>query len=219
MKVNTDGVLLGALVSPEDSKTILDIGTGTGVIALMLAQRFSMAIIDAVEIDKEAAETTKNNFHNSPFSDRCTCFSKSFEQYFAEYPDKKYDLIISNPPFFINSLRSAEKAKEIARHTTLDFFNKLFFNSERCLTPNGKVSLILPVETANAVTTIALEYGFYLQEQISVASFEVSEPHRKVLIFRKEQGEILISKMFIYSEPRVYSCQYKALLSSFLTIF
>ncbi|HEY0772219.1 MAG TPA: methyltransferase [Sphingobacteriaceae bacterium] len=219
MKVNTDGVLLGALVTAKDPKSILDIGTGTGMIALMLAQRFPMSIIDAVEIDKEAAETAKNNFYNSPFSDRCTCFSKSFEQYFAEYPDKTYDLIISNPPFFINSLKSSTAAKEIARHTTLKFFSDLLAHVKVCLNENGRLSLILPVETADMVTKLALDFGFCLLHQIKIASFKDSESHRKIVSFEKEEGIFSSRDVVIYAEPKSYTEEYARLLRDFLTIF
>jgi tRNA1Val (adenine37-N6)-methyltransferase len=111
MKINTDGVLLGALAQAENPKHILDIGTGTGVIALMLAQRFTTAKIDAVEIDIIAAETAGTNFKNSPFSDRVTVFPKNFESFFDDNRERKYDLIISNPPFHINSLESPKAKK------------------------------------------------------------------------------------------------------------
>jgi tRNA1Val (adenine37-N6)-methyltransferase len=105
MKINTDGVLLGVLAEANNPKTILDIGTGTGVIALMLAQRYNHAIINAVEIDPAAAQTASNNFKNSSFNKRITLFAQSFEDFFNEFSDRRYDLIVSNPPFFINSLK------------------------------------------------------------------------------------------------------------------
>lgn len=219
MKVNTDGVLLGALVTAEDPQSILDIGTGTGVIALMLAQRFPSATVDAVEIDDKAAQTAKENFHNSSFSYRCTCYSKSFEQYFAEYPDKKYDLIISNPPFFINSLKSAEKSKEIARHTTMDFFSELFSHVKESLNPNGRFSLILPMDITAAVKTIAGRNDLSGQEEIRIVSFEDSAPHRVVSSFGKKKTGMLSKKVVIYSSTGVYSNQYALLLKDFLTIF
>src|SRR5437879_3258817 len=98
MKINTDGVLLGALAEADQPENILDIGTGTGVIALMTAQRFENARIDAVEIDQSAAETARRNFSNSPFAERMNLYSMGFEQFFESNPDKKYDLIVSNPP-------------------------------------------------------------------------------------------------------------------------
>src|ERR1700761_2572209 len=106
MKINTDGVLLGAMASAGNAANILDIGTGTGVIALMLAQRFADAKIDAVEIDEMAAQTASRNFESSVFAGRLTVYPASFEKYFDEHPARKYDLIVSNPPFYIDSLKS-----------------------------------------------------------------------------------------------------------------
>ena len=121
MKINTDGVLAGALSENEDPRFILDIGTGTGVIALMLAQRFASAKIDAVEIDQQAAEAAETNFLNSPFAHRLHCYSSSFEDFFSA-STIKYDLIVSNPPFFIGSLQNPDKRKSMARHASHDFF-------------------------------------------------------------------------------------------------
>src|ERR1035437_1092252 len=106
MKINTDGVLLGAITDADHPAAILDIGTGTGVIALMLAQRFADAEIDAVEIDPEAAKTAEVNFEASPFADRLNIYASGFEDYFDVYPDRKYNLIVSNPPFYVASLKS-----------------------------------------------------------------------------------------------------------------
>ncbi|MBC7745908.1 MAG: methyltransferase, partial [Flavobacterium sp.] len=121
MKVNTDGVLLGALAETDKSSRILDIGTGTGVISLMLAQRFPKAKIDAVEIDKEAALMAGTNFKNSAFSLQLQIFHSSYKEYFKKFPNKKYDLIVSNPPFFINSQQSKDLSKTIAKHTNQIF--------------------------------------------------------------------------------------------------
>src|SRR5688500_7905364 len=105
MKVNTDAALLGSIAHSDDVKTILEIGTGTGVIALMLAQRYPDAIIDAVEIDEKTALTAELNFRNSPFADRIQLIKSSFADHYSHVGGKMYDLIVSNPPYFINSLR------------------------------------------------------------------------------------------------------------------
>ncbi len=150
MKINTDGVLLGALVEANQAKTILDIGTGTGVIALMLAQRFTEAQIDAVEIDPMAAQTAGKNFINSPYAERLNIYPVGFEQFFEQNPDKKYDLIVSNPPFFINSLKSPEAKRKLAKHTDEDFFKKLIKISTH-LNPDGVCWLIIPPTIADFV--------------------------------------------------------------------
>ena len=121
MKINTDGVLLGAMAGADDSQTILDIGTGTGVIALMLAQRSANAKVDAVEIDTDAAQTAERNFKGSPFADRLNIFPWSFEDYFDRFTTLKYDLIVSNPPFYIASLKSPAIRKLWRNMQTLIF--------------------------------------------------------------------------------------------------
>ena len=125
MKINTDGVLLGAITEANNPGAILDIGTGTGVIALMLAQRFNTAKIDAVEIDEDAATTAERNFKGSPFTDRLSLYPLSFESYFDQFSERRYDLIVSNPPFYTNSLKSPGAKKTLAKHTDIDFFEKL----------------------------------------------------------------------------------------------
>ena len=142
MKINTDGVLLGALADADESQHILDIGTGTGVIALMLAQRFANATIDAVEIDKAAAHTARTNFQNSNFKNRLALFAHSFESYFGNHHAKMYDLIVSNPPFYINSLESPEAKKNTAKHAEEGFFESLVKAVSQHLTATGSFGLI-----------------------------------------------------------------------------
>jgi len=126
MKINTDGVLLGSLTQANHPQKILDIGTGTGVVALMLAQRFINAQIDAVEIEASAAKTAEANFVNSPFNKRLKIYHSSFQNYFDQYSDKQYALIVSNPPFYINSLQSPGANKSLAKHAGKGFLKRCF---------------------------------------------------------------------------------------------
>ncbi len=121
MKINADGVLLGAMADANKPAKILDIGTGTGVIALMLAQRYTDAKIDAIEIDADAAQTAKRNFTASAFADRLSVYASGFESYFEQFPKRKYDLIVSNPPFYIDSLKSPVLKKHWPNMRTLIF--------------------------------------------------------------------------------------------------
>ena len=219
MKINTDGVLLGALAEADRPQKILDIGTGTGVIALMLAQRFSEAQIDAVEIDPIAAKTAEKNFINSPFSERLSLYPLSFGQFFEQYPDKKYDLIVSNPPFFINSLKSSEVKRELAKHTDQDFFKKLIKLLSGHLTDKGLGYLILPLDTAESVKNIALENGLFVKKIIKVYSYQDSLPHRQILALSRDKTKVADERFIIYDSPKVYSKQYQELLKDFFTIF
>ncbi|MCO5948167.1 tRNA1(Val) (adenine(37)-N6)-methyltransferase [Mucilaginibacter flavidus] len=215
MKINTDGVLLGAMVLAENPSSILDIGTGTGVIALMLAQRFTNAHIDAVEIDTSAAKTAGNNFANSPFSVRMTVFPASIRAFFDEHPVKKYDLIVSNPPFFINSLESPKAKTTLAKHTDTDFFESLVKDVSAHLLPTGACWFILPVQTVALIKSLAIQNGMYLQKEISIRSFGHSEPHREIVCFGFEEKTTEITNITIYEAAGVYTSEYKILLQPF----
>ncbi|MFA6086205.1 tRNA1(Val) (adenine(37)-N6)-methyltransferase [Mucilaginibacter sp.] len=219
MKINTDGVLLGALTEANDPQSILDIGTGTGVIALMLAQRFTSAKIDAVEIDEDAAETARENFNNSPFIYRIIAYTTGFESFFEQYPHKKFDLIVSNPPFFLNSLESPGIKKNLARHTDEGFYKKLITAVAEHLTETGTCQLILPVPTANLVKGLLPECQLHLQKQISICSFPDDAPHREILIIGNTQTGIIKKTFVIYDHPKVYSVAYQNTLKEFFTIF
>jgi len=215
LKINTDGVLLGAVAATEEPSSILDIGTGTGVIALMLAQRFTNAHIDAVEIDVSAAKTAGNNFANSPFSGRMAVFPASIRAFFDEHPDKKYDLIVSNPPFFINSLESPKAKTTLAKHTDADFFEGLIKDIGMNLSPNGACWFILPIQTVALIKSLAIQNGMYLQKEISIRSFDRSEPHREILCFGFEGKTTEIANITIYETAGVYTGEYKILLQPF----
>lgn len=219
MKINTDGVLLGALAKADEPLSILDIGTGTGVIALMLAQRFADCRIDAIEIDENAAQTAKANFADSPFRERLKLYHNSFQQFFTDYPDRKYDLIVSNPPFYINSLESPGAGKTLAKHTDQDFFERLISATAAALSPKGQIWLILPPDTATVVKSLVVANHLYLQSIINVRSYPDSIPHREILVFGKNQTEQVSNKLVIYAEPKRYTQQYQELLKNFLTIF
>lgn len=219
MKVNTDGVLLGALCSSARPNRILDIGTGTGLISLMLAQRFKNAKVDAVEIDFAAAETAGMNFRNSVFSSNLKVINSSIEDYFMK-SEENYDLIVSNPPFFINSLKSESPGKVKARHTDISFFESILNGSESSLTKEGSLWLILPLETSRLIKRMkTIGNSLRFQDQILISSFSDSIPHRSILKFGFGTDESLPEKLVIYEMQGVYSAEYRKLLSDFLTIF
>jgi tRNA1Val (adenine37-N6)-methyltransferase len=219
MKINTDGVLLGALAEADHPKNILDIGTGTGVIALMLAQRFIEAEMDAIEIDVTAAETAGNNFSNSPFADRLNIHPLSFVDFFEQNPSKKYDLIVSNPPFYINSLKSPEEKKRQAKHTDEDFFKKLINAMQAHLTSDGCFWLIIPSTIADFVFYLAGEKNLCLQKRINIKSFEESAPHRVIAGFGFEKVSTEITKLTIYTSVNNYSEEYKESLKPYFIVF
>lgn len=218
MKINTDGVLLGALATANDPLNILDIGTGTGVIALMLAQRFAAAMIDAVEIDEQAAQTAKSNFNNSAFANRLKLYAQSFEEYLNHTP-KKYDLIVSNPPFYINSLESPQAKKNTAKHADSSFFEDMLKAVASHLTNTGVCWLILPLDTAELVKSIAKENSLYLQKTINIRSYPDSKPHREMLVLGLEDVKVKDKEFIIYQQEKAYSEEYQNTLKDFFTIF
>lgn len=219
MKINTDGVLLGSTATANNPLNILDIGTGTGVIAMMLAQRFPTAQIDAVEIDESAANTAIQNFANSPFNSRLKVYASGFEEYFNQHQNPKYDLIISNPPFYINSLQSPGEKINLAKHAPQGFFELMIEKAAAHLSSNGSLWLILPTDTANLVKSIAQQQNLHLQKITAIRSFINDTLHREILSFGMHEKSPIIDELVIYDEPKVYTSAYRALLKDFLTIF
>lgn len=220
MKVNTDAALLGALAEASEPQNILEIGTGTGVISLMIAQRYPDALIDAVEIDVKAALTASVNFKNSPFSDHLTLIPTSFEEHFLSSSDKRYDLIVSNPPYFINSLRGVDPAKSLARHTDIPFFENLILGASNHLNDDGLLFLILPLDTAELVVKLSGgRVRLHLRRKVLIHSFPISEPYRCILVFGFDAVSPEVQKFVIYESQNVYSEEYRTLLKDYLIIF
>jgi len=219
MKINTDGVLLGAITEANQPAAILDIGTGTGVIALMLAQRFTKAKVDAVEIDADAAKTAERNFKVSPFTDHLTLYALGFEKYFDQFPEKKYDLIVSNPPFYIASLKSPGAKKALAKHTDVDFFERLITAVANHLSPDGCCWLVLPVALTEILTGLAARHAIYPQKIVNVHSYAHSEAHRVIICFGFDVVSPQISKFTIYKAVGIYSEEYQKLLQPYFIAF
>lgn len=219
MKINTDGVLLAALAGVEHKTEILDIGTGTGVIALMLAQRNESACIDAIEIDAEAAKTAELNFSNSLFNNRLKIYPKSFQDFFKTQAPKNYDLIVSNPPFFINASKSNQEKKNLARHTNPFFFEDLISLSATHLTAMGTLQIIIPTQIEKLIIAIAANNQLIVQQKISISSFDNSKPIRSILSFGKNNVPYQEIFFTIYAQQGVHSVAYKNALKDFFTIF
>jgi len=217
MKINTDGVLLGAIAVHEHPHHLLDIGTGTGVIAMMLAQRFIHARADAVEIDASAAAAADKNFQHSPFADRMQVHPLSFEKFATEV---KYDLIVSNPPYFVNDLRNAEKRKEIARHTHEDFFDLLLRKAAAMLSATGALWMILPAKQAERVVVNAVLYKLYPARMIHIHSDDTKPAFRQIICldFNRHQ-QLQEENVYIYKSKDHYTDQYKQLLKDFFLAF
>ncbi len=220
MKVNTDGVLLGAVADAPAPKKIIDIGTGTGVIALMLAQRFPDATVDAVEIDAPAAAGAKMNFTKSPFSERLQLKAGDFRQVLsADFNLKKYDLIVSNPPFYLNALHSLKASKTIAKHADAAFFSILLKTCASYLAAEGQCWFILPLNTAALITEQAHQYGLHLRHTFNIKSFADYKPHRVIISLGFKAVVEVQQELVIYAALKIYTQPYRELLKNFLTIF
>jgi len=166
MRVGTDAVLLGAWASPRPAHTILDTGTGCGVISLMLAQQ-SDAGIDAIELDKESAIQAKYNFEQSPWNTRLNIFHSSLQD-FTRTCNKRYDLILTNPPFFRNSLKSPDPLRNLARHSVSLTPQELLDCVKKLLTDQGRFLLILPGTEGQKFSILAEESGMFIQKQLNI---------------------------------------------------
>ncbi|RZL47449.1 MAG: methyltransferase domain-containing protein [Pedobacter sp.] len=212
MKINTDGVLLAALAESENPKRILDIGTGTGVLALMMAQRFPSAKIEAVEIEELASATAGRNFQDSVFYERLAIRNIAIEQYETI---EKYDLIISNPPYFVNDLKNPEEKKGIARHTREQFFGDLIAKIDSVLKASGSFWFILPVKQAEFLITKAIHFNFNAAKIIQLHS-DISKPaFRYIVSLDKDSVETVIEHFYIYESEKIYTTAYKKLLKDF----
>ncbi|MCD7899255.1 MAG: methyltransferase [Bacteroides sp.] len=211
MKVGTDGVLLGAWVQVETAKQILDIGTGTGLIALMLAQR-SHATITALEIDQSSAEQAQTNIFNSPWSDRIKVICMDFNKFET---NQTFDVIVSNPPFFNNSLNSPKKSRTVARHTDSLSYNNLFAGIAPLLDNKGEVSIIIPADILNQIKEIAREYHLFPSRQLNIITKAGKVSKRALISFIFEENPYTIKEMFLEKERHQYSKEYIELTKDF----
>lgn len=217
MKVGTDGVLLGAWTPMVDNQRIFDVGTGTGLIALMLAQR-SNSMIDAVEIDELACEEAKFNFEQSLWSDQLKVFNGDF-QAFANLPNEPYDLIVSNPPFFVNSLKTQNAALSVARHNDMLTFDQLTTGARKLLSSTGRLCVIIPFEACVEFSGCARLAGFYLKQQTAVIPKTGRAPKRVLLEFTVLPGYPITNELVILNEDGYYTGDYKKLTAPFYPAF
>lgn len=216
MKISTDAVLLGALASYDSPSYILDIGTGTGVIALMLAQRFPSAKIEAVEIDGGAGSQAKENFKQSPFSDRLDlCISK-----IQEYtPSHKFELIVSNPPYFSDHLKSLDVKRKQALHTDELSFAELIASVDCLLTLEGLFWLILPPRQMQDFIQEAERNQLFLQQKFTVQDRHEKKILREICSFSRKNSHPKESEIFIKNDDGSPHTSYAKLAKGFLLNF
>lgn len=214
MKVGIDGVLLGAWTNVENCDSMLDIGTGTGLIALMLAQR-SLATVDAIDIDGDAILQAKENIENSPWKDRIHTQKNSLQE-LTKICSKQYDLIVSNPPYFVNSTKTPLENRTAARHTDSLSHEELIRHAKLLLKPTGRLCLILPVIEGFQCIEYASKTGLYCNKQVTVYPKPNAIAKRLLLEFSIFPTQKTSSELIIESEERHhYSPEFSILAKDF----
>ncbi len=217
MKIGTDGCLLGAWANPNDVGKALDIGTGTGLIACMLAQRFPNLHLDAIELDSSAAAQAASNVQESPFNERISVFESNL----LDWSAKGYDYIVCNPPFFSSSSSSATGASRIqARQETQLRISDLFTHAFELATDSGRLSIVWPSSREWEALQSAEASGWYLRRKCELFPTPNKASHRLLLEFSKEECDLEAEKLVIEELGRhQYSDAYKALLKEFYLKF
>ncbi len=219
MKVGTDGVLLGAWVNIENVKRILDVGTGTGLIAIMCAQRSPDSMIKGVEIEDGAAEQAGENFVNTSWSSRLKVIKRDFKDFRCEHY-KKYDLIVSNPPFFINSLKNNCEKKTTARHADSLSHEDLIQKVVSLLCDNGLFSVVLPHEVKESFLSTAKRYGLFLRRILYVKPTPAKQPKRVLMEFSFKEAKVDENTLIVEQFGRHgYSAEYINLTKEFYLNF
>ncbi|UMB60304.1 methyltransferase [Lutibacter sp. A80] len=215
MKVGTDGVLLGAWVTVDASTfSILDIGAGTGLIALMLAQKSNAELIDAVELNTDAYEQTVANFEESDWGDRLFCYHASLQE-FAEEIEDTYDLIVSNPPFYTSTYKELESERAMARHTATLSYRELLQGVSKLLSKNGSCAFIIPFNEEANFVKIAAEFKLFPNRITQVKGTETSKIKRSLLQFSFEEKAIEKNELIIEIERHKYTDDYIKLVQDF----
>ena len=218
MKIGTDGVLLGAWCSVDNyPDAVLDIGSGTGIISLMLAQRSDAMTIDAVEIDENAYEQTVENFEQSDWADRLYCYNATFSEFATEIEEEeeRYDLIVSNPPFYTDDFKSEDSARNKARFTTSLSFKDLIFGVSKILSLNGIFSVIIHFKEEEIFIKLAKENKLFLNRVCRVQGNKSSEIKRSLLEFSFHQKELKEEQLTIEISRHQYTKEYIELTKDF----
>jgi tRNA1Val (adenine37-N6)-methyltransferase len=219
MKVGVDGVLLGAWADTSGAERILDIGTGTGLIALMMAQKNSLARIDAIEIDPEALKEALLNFQQSPWNDRIHLEMCSFQELVVQ-TNLKYDLIVSNPPFFANGVKAPLENRAQARHTDSLPLDVLISGAARLLTQNGKIAIVHTIESIQEIKHLAGLNNLWIS-RLCLVKPNPQKPDFRILVELTNRACITQNEnlMIEFEKHFDYTPEYKALTQDFYLKF
>ena len=199
MKIGTDAILLGRWVEVNGDDEVLDIGTGCGLLPLMLAQK-GIKSADAVEIDQDSFEEAAQNFSNSAWKSRLFAINDDIKRY-AESCSKKYDLVVSNPPFFFGDNIPEKEKKGLARHTNTLSYNDLLVSVKKLLKPDGRFALVLPARESLTFLKDAENQGFFLKKEMKIVPIEGKEPNRINMQLVVNQVDSVESETFILRHP------------------
>jgi tRNA1Val (adenine37-N6)-methyltransferase len=213
MKVGTDAVLLGAWVDVSNAENILDIGTGSGVIALMLAQRTANSTqLECVEIEKKSAEQALENVVTSPWPSRIRVHQLAVQEYF---PKTRFDLIVTNPPYFNNSLLPPDKGRHLVRHTSSLSYDELLSAAVRLLTPDGRFNVILPYQEAIDFSESAKAHQFFCTRRYHFKTRTEKPVERTLLEFSMNIRPTDDGEIVLYHQGLEWSASYRSLISDF----
>lgn len=209
MKVGTDGVLLGAWTAIQGAHRILDVGTGTGLVALMLAQRsLSDSYIVALEIDEAAVGQAKENVCRSPWKNRIEVLQADFRFYHSA---EKFDVIVSNPPYFVDSLACSDQQRNMARHNDSLTYEILFEGVSKLLAKEGSFTIVIPANVVDSVKLIAINNGMYASRQLNVITKLGGIPKRSLICFSFKEQDCLVEELLTEVSRHQYSEEYVAL--------
>lgn len=220
MKVSTDACIQGALAADflsnkKELKSVLDIGTGTGLLSLMLVQKRNDLFIDAIEIEQNSFEQATENFKNSKWNSQLNTHHYAIQDW-GKDNEKEYDFIICNPPFFHNHLQSEQKERNAARHTVSLSGKEMIESGIRLLNNTGVFCILFPLNLWKPVEEYALHLGLYLQESISVFPKPNVHPNRIIAFFSKTKSNQTLEKsLIIYDMENIYSVEFKELLKDY----
>lgn len=216
MKVGVDGVILGAWVNLNATQSLLDVGTGTGLLALMAAQR-SGASVTAIDIDEPSCLEAAKNVKNSPWPDRISVNHLSFQQ-MAQNCNLLFDAVISNPPYFVNSSRPEDTRRSNARHDVNLSFPDFFASSRRLLITGGTISVILPADTATLFVNTARNHGYFLNRITRIRHYPGKPFHRHLMEF-SEISKSLTESVLTIDTGNGYTEEYRDLTRDFYLAF